>query len=116
MYISVEQALEVYDELINAKEGKGSSGENVSEIYACRLLPKDSVAIVKVTPSGNITYDNSANEQKAAEDLHTLCMLFEDKYHVKIKIDDANINDWIRSVRRGISFFNTRVKIKVEKQ
>jgi hypothetical protein len=114
MYISVEQALEVYDELILAKEGNGSLSENETEIFATRLMPH-TYPKIKVTPSGDITYDNKIEEQNAAEDLHTLCGLFEQKHFVKITIDNKTVDDWIKTIRSGINQFNTRVKIKVEK-
>jgi hypothetical protein len=115
MYISVEQALEVYDELILAKEGDGSVSENETEIYAYRLLPH-AYPKIKVTPSGDIIYDNKLEEQNAAEDLHTLCGLFEQKHSVKITIDNKNIDDWIKTIRSGLNQFNTRVRIKVDKK
>lgn len=115
MYISVEQALEVYDELILAKEGQGSFSENETEIYSSRLMPH-SYPKIKVMPSGDIVYDSKLEEQNAAEDLHTLCGLFEQKHSVKITIDNKNIDEWIKTIRSGLNHFNTRVKIKVERK
>ncbi len=59
MYISIEQAIEIYDELILAKEDKLPFRENVAEIYVFKfyqllILADFHLFVVVETDSANL--------------------------------------------------------------
>ncbi len=114
MYISIEQALDIYDDLIAAKDGNHGFGGTVAEIYVFRLMPYS--PIYNMHPEGKI-YDeeNRMLEKKAAEDFHTLCYIFSKKHNVEISINDVELHDWINKIRTNELRFYHRVHVEVEK-
>jgi len=60
--LSLTQALEIYEELLEAYQGTNGFGGNVAEIYAYRLSPED--------PSAEVAY-RKMNEIKPGDLLHT---------------------------------------------
>lgn len=115
MYISIEQALDVYDELVDAKNRVNGFGGNVAEIYVFRLMPNSPV--YSMSNEGKVwDEDNRLMEKKSAEDFHTLCMIFSKRHEVDIKINDVNLNEWIAKIRTDEFRFYHRVHVEVIKK
>lgn len=111
MYISIEQALFIYDELVLAKYGENGFGGDTAEVYAYKLMPN--------VPSYNmhLTDDETLMvEKKAAEELYSICEIFASKHKVNIEIDDIDAKLWLNRVRAEIERFNYRIHIKVIRQ
>lgn len=114
MYISIEQALDVYDDLIEALHGKHGFGGDVAEIYTFRIMPFSPT--YSMHNEGKMwDSDNRMIEKRAAEDFHSLCHIFAKKHDASISIDDIELNEWINKIRiEEIRFFH-RVHVKVLK-
>ena len=113
MYISIEQAIDVYEELIEALHGTNGFGGDTAEIYVFRLLPN------------NPGYDSNSSyfeeekkmvEKKAAEQFHTLCHIFSKKHNVDILIGGINYNDWISKIRTEELMFRHRIHVTVKEK
>lgn len=114
MYISIEQALNIYDELLLTKEGNHGFGGTVAEIYVFRLMPNS--PSYSMHHEGNMwDEDNRMMEKKAAEDFHTMCHIFSKKHEAKITIDEIDIHEWINKVRINEIQFCHRVHVEVKK-
>jgi len=114
MYISIEQALNIYDELLDAKNGINGYGGTVAEIYVFRVMPYS--PFYSMHHEGKtFDEDNRMIEKKAAEDFHTLCYIFAKKHEVSIFVNDLELNTWINQVRSGESVFSHRVHVEVKK-
>ena len=115
MYISIEQALDVYDELMEAFNGTNGFGGTVAEIYVFRVMP--SSPTYSMHNEGRVwDEDNRMMEKKVAEDFHTLCHIFTKKHQVEIKIDEVELHEWISKIRTGELRFFHRVHVEVIKQ
>lgn len=114
MYISIEQALDVYDDLIDALNGVNGFGGNVAEIYCFRIMP--SSPTYSMYNEGKIwDEENRMLEKKTAEDFHSLCHIFAKKHNAKISIDGEELHTWISKIRtEEIRFFH-RVHVEVQK-
>lgn len=114
MAISIEQALEIYDELIDAKNGVNGFGGEMAEIYVFRLMPFSPV--YSMENEGKCwDEENRMMEKKAAEDFHSLCHIFAKKHSVSININDVDMHQWISKVRSGEFRFYHRVHVEVKK-
>lgn len=114
MHISIEQALDVYDELHDAVNGVNGYGSNVAEIYVFRLLPHSPI----YSMGNDEQYwdeENRIMERKAAEEFHSLCYIFAKKHEAEIKINDVSMHEWIQKVRTGEFSFSWRVYVEVNK-
>lgn len=113
MHISIEQAIDVYNDLIDAKNGVHGFGGDVAEIYVSRMLPASPT--YSMHNEGKMwDEDNRLLEKKAAEDFHSLCYIFAKKHDVNIEINGAELHEWINKVRRDEERFYWRVHVKVE--
>jgi len=113
MYISIEQAIDIYNDLIDAKNGTHGFGGNVAEIYVYKLMPYSPT--YSMHPEGKIwDDDNRMLEKKAAEDFHSLCYIFSKKHEVSIFIDGIDMHKWISKVRSGEIRFYHRVHVEVK--
>jgi hypothetical protein len=111
MYISIEQAIDIYNDLIDAKNGKHGFGGDVAEIYVYRLLPcQPGYPNVPAF----LQEDVLLMEKKAAEQFHSICYIFSKKHSVDILIDNVQFNDWISKVRTGEFRFTHKVHVKVQ--
>jgi hypothetical protein len=100
MYISIEQAIDVYEDLML------SLNKNIAvSIYVYRLLPN--------MPAYN-KEDSELAEKKAAEEFHTLCQIFSKKHSVAVHINEFHYNDWISKVRNEEIRFHDRIMIEVK--
>ncbi len=115
MYISIEQALDVYDELVEAKNGTNGFGGNVAEIYVFRLMPYSPLYSMHIE-GNSFDEDNRMTEKKSAEDFHTLCLLFSKKHEVALRVDNVDLQNWIEGIRTGEFRFFHRVQIEVNKK
>lgn len=115
MYISIEQALDAYDELVEAKNGTNRFGGTVAEIYVFRLMPNSPTYSMHIEGK-YFDEDNRMMEKKSAEDFHTLCHLFSKKHEVDIKIDGVELQKWIEGIRTGEFRFYWRVHVEVNKK
>lgn len=114
MYISIEQAIDLYNDLIDAKNGVHGFGGTVAEIYVFKLMP--------YSPGYNMNHQNnifdSENrmiEKKAAEDFHSICYIFSKKHKVSINIDSVDMHEWISKIRIDEFKFSHRVHVEVKK-
>ena len=114
MYISIEQAMDVYNELIDAKNGVNNFGGTVAEIYVYKVMPNSPTYDMNITGK-YFDEENRMLERKAAEDFHSLCHIFSKKHEVSITIDSINIHEWISKVRTGEIRFFYRVHVEVLK-
>lgn len=112
MYISIEQAIDVYNDLIEAKNGTHGFGGTVAEIYVYRLMPYSPSYSMHTGKMND--EDNRMLEKKSAEDFHTLCHIFTKKHEVLIEIDGMDIHEWISKVRTGEIIFCHRVHVEVK--
>jgi len=113
MYISIEQALSIYEGLIDSLNGKsfGEDGNEV-EIFVYKLLPHSPTYSMNID-DGAFNEENRMIEKKAAEDFHSLCYIFAKKHDADIKIDGIEIHSWISKVRaEEIRFFH-KVNVSV---
>jgi hypothetical protein len=115
MHISIEQAIDVYNDLIDAKNGVHGFGGNVAEIYVYRMMP-DSPSYSMHNEGKMWDEDNRLLEKKAAEDFHSLCYIFAKKHHVNIEINGVELHEWIQKIRREEDRFYHRVHVKVDKK
>jgi len=114
MFISIEQALDVYGDLIDALNGEHGFGGNVAEIYVFRVMPNSPT--YSMHNEGKIwDEDNRLMEKRVAEDFHSLCHIFAKKHEASINIDGVDMNEWISKIRTGEFRFYHRVHVKVEK-
>jgi hypothetical protein len=114
MHISIEQAIDVYNDLIDAKNGVHGFGGSVAEIYVHRLMPNSPG--YNMNPTGGIfDEDNRMLEKKAAEDFHSLCYIFAKKHSVQININDVDLHEWISMIRKEEARFYWRVHVEVKK-
>jgi len=114
MYISIEQAIDVYNDLIDAKNDAHGFGGTVAEIYVYTLMPNSPTYSMKVE-NNKWDEENRMIEKKAAEDFHSLCHLFTKKHNVSITIDGIEMHEWISKVRTGEVRFYHRVHVEVTK-
>lgn len=114
MYISIEQAIDVYDDLFQAMNGTHGFGGNEAEIYVFRLLPSNP-GYERGVESPLFGIDNKLSEKKAAEEFHTLCHIFATKHNSDIKINNLQYNDWISKIRIEEIRFHDRIIVRVEK-
>lgn len=114
MYISIEQAMDIYNDLIDAKNGTHGFGGSVAEIYVYKIMPySPSYSMHDV---GAIWDENNRLlEKKAAEDFHSLCYIFARKHGVEIKIDEVELHEWISKIRTEELRFFHRVHVEVKK-
>lgn len=114
MYISIEQAIDIYNDLIDAKNGEHRYGGHAAEIYVHRMMPH--APNYEMFDRGNIfDEDNRMLEKKAAEDFHSLCYIFARKHEVSIKIENLDLHEWIAQIRMGNLRFYHRVVVEVLK-
>lgn len=114
MYISIEQALDVYDDLIEALNGRHGYGGNVAEIYTFRIMPNSPT--YSMHNEGKMwDSDNRMIEKRAAEDFHSLCYIFAKKHEAVISIDGVELNEWISKIRTEEFRFFHRVHVEVKK-
>lgn len=114
MYISIEQAIDVYNDLIDAKNGVHGFGGTVAEIYVYRMMPGS--PCYDMHDKGSIwDEDNRMLEKKAAEDFHSLCYIFSRKHEVDININGIGLHKWISKIRMDEERFYHRVHVEVKK-
>jgi hypothetical protein len=119
VYISIEQAIDIWCELESASLGNNSYGGDEAEIYAYRLMPH-SPGSSQVLQSGKdhiLFKDMVKTWRKAAESLVWLCDLFMEKYEdYEITIDGYGPADWFNLLSEDNNFAHRcRVKV-VEKE
>ena len=114
MYISIEQALEIYDELIDAKNGVHGFGGTTAEIYVFRLMPYSPCYSMQ-NEGKSWDEENRMIEKKAAEDFHSLCHIFSKKHKVSININGIDMHQWISKIRSEEFRFYHRVHVDVLK-
>jgi len=103
MFISINQACLLWDELRNAKDGKASHGHE-TEIYAYTLM-EYCLDIDMHSEKYNTEY------ARAAESLVDIIELFNIHYpDCKILIDNENYNIWLKNIQ---SNFRHRVKVRI---
>ena len=113
MYISIEQAIDLYNDLIDAKNDNTSFGENEIEIYVYKLMPYTPMYSIDNT-GAKWDEENRMTEKKAAEDFHSICHIFNKKHNVEILINEMDIHVWISSIRNGESRFFQKVRVIVK--
>jgi hypothetical protein len=133
MNISIEQVLDAYDELVEAKNGTNAYGGNKASISVYKLkpysAPKPTLSIERLlNPEKFKDKELDENqikelneewrmmEKKCAEDFHTLCHLFSKKHKVDIKINNVDLQKWIEGIRAGEFRFWDKVTIEVNKK
>src|ERR1035437_8136006 len=114
MYISIEQALSIYDELIDAKNGVHGFGGDVAEIYVFTLMPFSPTYSME-NEGKRWDEENRMMEKKAAEDFHSLCHIFAKKHAVSININGVDMHQWISKIRSEEFRFYHRVHVDVLK-
>lgn len=124
MNITIEQVLDIYDELYLAMKGEQINdfeNGNIAEIFIFTILPHSPVYSMQ-RDCGNFDKQNDLLEKKAAESLHSLCYVFSQKHKVEINIKiDINSNnridlhEWIKKIRNEEIHFSHRVYIEVIK-
>lgn len=100
MHISIDQTIDIYNELIESKSGKQGV------IFTDELMPN---------PYRSRYEDNILTEKKVAEDLHSICYIFSKKHNVSIKINDIELSDWILKIRAEELKFKDKLIIKTTK-
>ncbi len=113
MYISIEQAIDLYNDLIDAKNDNTPFGENEMEIYVYKLMPYAPMYSINNT-GAEFDDDNRMAEKKAAEDFHSICYIFNKKHNVEILIDEMDIHKWISKIRNDESRFFQKVRVIVK--
>lgn len=113
MYISIEQALSIYEGLTDSLNGEsfGEEGNEV-EIFVYKLLPHSPTYSMNIDDSV-WNEENRMIEKKAAEDFHSLCYIFTKKHDADIKIDGVDMQEWISKVRTGEVRFFHKVNVSV---
>ena len=86
MYLSIHQAINLWEELLNAMQGNASHGRE-AEIYAYTLMP--SIPSLKMK-----SVDHSMCYVKAANSLLDLINLFKEKHNVLAFIDGQDPLLW----------------------
>lgn len=109
MYISIEQAMDVYNELIDAK-----NGEHITKISIYMMMPNSLYYSIEQNES-NFDVEKLLLEKKLAEDFHSICRIFSKKHHVSIFVNEAELEVWIKMVRNDESRFCHTVLIEVKK-
>ena len=105
MYISIFQAIDVWEHLTNALNKKASHGDT-AEIYAYRLMPYEPKYTQSDKPSSTHCFN-------AANALFNLIIIFMDKHpNIKVFIDDKDYREWYCQIG---SDFSHRVKVRIEK-
>lgn len=105
MYISLEQALNVYDTMIEAEK----SGA-ITTVFVSKMMPYNPMyAMFPFNEEDKLT------EKKAAEDFHSLCHIFAKNHNVKVEIDGSDLHDWIKKIRSGENRFYLSVGVRVTK-
>jgi hypothetical protein len=100
MHISIDQTIDIYNELIESKNGKQGV------VFAYELMPN---------PYKSRYEDDILTEKKVAEDLHSICYIFSKKHNVSIKINDVELSDWILKIRAEELRFKDNLIIKTTK-
>jgi hypothetical protein len=113
MYISIEQALSIYEGLIDSLNGEsfGEDGNEV-EIFVYKLLPHSPTYSMN-NYDDDFDEENRMIEKKAAEDFHSLCYIFTRKHNADIKIDEVEMQEWISKVRTGEIRFFHKVNVSI---
>jgi hypothetical protein len=104
--VSMNQALQLWSELIDAYYEKNNYGGNVAEIYAYSLMP------YVPTYAQNKKFDEWAEdiEIRTSKTLYNFLKKFKEDYNCKIFIEYNEFGDWLLNER-----FSHRVHIKIEK-
>ncbi len=102
MYCSIHQAVEIWDDLRDAMEGKASHGYD-AEIYAYRLLPHNpSMTMGKEWRLEDII--------RASRSLVEIIDMFRERYtDTTVLIDGLEYNSWLEKYG---STFDHRVKVQ----
>lgn len=100
MHISINHTIDIYNELIESKNGKQGI------VYAYELMSN---------PYKSRYEDDILTEKKVAEDLHSICYIFSKKHNVEIKINDIDLDDWILKIRSEELKFKDKLIIKTTK-
>lgn len=99
MFLNIEQVLEIYDDLLLAKENK-----KPTEIYINKFF----------SFSNNISNEENMREKKLAEDFHSLFHIFSKKHGVSVNINGVDMHQWICKIRSEELRFNCKIYIEVK--
>ena len=116
MYISIEQALSVYDELVRCYYKENGYGTDVCELYTYKLLPYSSSYSQNWNNPDAIEFlDFLKMERKAAASLKNIVDIFSDNYNCKVLVEDYKISiySWYEEVMGGTYRFCHRIHLKV---
>lgn len=100
MHISIDQTIDIYNELIESKSRKQGV------VFAYELMPN---------PYKSRYEDDILTEKKVAEDLHSICYIFSKKHNVSIKINNIELDEWILKIRSEELKFKDKLIIKTTK-
>lgn len=100
MQISLEQVIDIYNELIDGKHG------HIFYLYADDIKFKYPTSIFD---------DIDLINKRTAEELYSVCYIFSEKHNVSIKINNIDLNQWISKVRSGELEFEGKLEIKTKK-
>jgi hypothetical protein len=106
MYIALEQALEIYDDLHEAL-----SNDGIVEVFLHKIMP-----VSLINRPEESTEEEILIEKKAAEDFHSLCHIFSKKQGVEIKVDGLELHVWISKIRNESCRFHYKVIIEVNQK
>ena len=85
MYISIEQAITVWEDLLQAYEGRHRYGSTTAEIYAYKLIPNSPA----YNAQGTLSEGAKEIEEKAWQSLICLLNLFKEKHKdCAIQVED----------------------------
>jgi hypothetical protein len=126
MYLSIEQALGIYDELIDCYHNKNGYGGDTAEIYTYRFLPMSSTYSQSWSKEKSMFEEDILSmEKKAAKSLKEIIDIFIERYPSKVFVNafaDAvpiPFNTWFRKVLSVKSMtdynrFSHRIHVKVK--
>ena len=127
MYISIEQALGIYDELFKAYIGENGYGGNTAEIYTYRLLP-DSPIYTQTWASikpGDFSWEETLSlEKKAAQALLDIIDIFILHNNCTVTVEDPEVavsdtfissGTWLENVLKDKYRFAHRIHVRVQK-
>ena len=106
MYISIEQALGIYDELYEAM-----NDGTINQIFIFELLPGTPMYSAEI-----ISEEEKLREKKAAEDFHSICYIFSKNHDADIRINELGIHEWISTIRNESDRFIDRIDVQVLKK
>jgi hypothetical protein len=120
MYISIEQAVGIYDELFKACIGRNRYGGDTAEIYTYRLLPYDGIYSrnwMDAKPGDPFWEDYLLLEHKAARSLVDIIDMFRTHNECEVTVeDDTGFIDytvWVENVLKNKYRFAHRIHVRV---